>query len=118
MKHSTGTPTKAEAARIVAAKEGPCMACLVRWAQGLLPVDGLYWGCDYNHAKSGNKRRGHAYGYALCLWHHRKHPIPGKTNSEALRLYGPSMMDGSRLFHETYGSDDDLIDLQTETTGL
>ena len=28
--------------------------------------------------------------------------------------FGPSLMDGSRLFHDTYGSDDELIALQTD----
>lgn len=28
-------------------------------------------------------------------------------------IYGPSLMDGSRTFHETYGTDDELIDQQT-----
>jgi hypothetical protein len=29
------------------------------------------------------------------------------------QIYGPSLMDGSRTFHETYGSDDELITNQT-----
>ncbi len=28
-------------------------------------------------------------------------------------IYGPSLMDGSRTFHETYGTDDELIEQQT-----
>jgi hypothetical protein len=35
----------------------------------------VVYGCDYNHAKSGNVRRGHAYGFALCTWHHRRHSM-------------------------------------------
>jgi hypothetical protein len=31
--------------------------------------------------------------------------------------FGPSLMDGSRLFHATYGSDDELIALQSEILG-
>jgi len=106
-------PTAAEGARIEAAKVGPCMACLVLAAMRLLSGSQVVYGCDYNHAKSGNKRRGHAFGYALCVWHHRRHPMQGMTFSEMREIYGPSLMDGSRTFHETYGSDDELIANQT-----
>lgn len=106
-------PTAAEAARIEASKVGPCMACLSLVTQELLGARRVVYGCDYNHAKSGNKRRGHAFGYALCVWHHRRHPMPGKTFAETREIYGPSLMDGSRTFHETYGTDDELIAQQT-----
>lgn len=111
--HSTGTPTAAEAERIVAAKVGPCMACLALAAAGLLAPELVVIGCDYNHAKSGNVRRGHLYGYALCAWHHRRHPLEGNTFAWMRAIYGPSLLDGSRVFHETYGSDDELIEQQT-----
>ncbi|MBB5875873.1 Ref family recombination enhancement nuclease [Xanthomonas sp. 3498] len=110
---STRPPTPAEAARIVAAKEGPCMACLSAAAAGLMLPQEVVIGCDYNHTKSGNIRRGHMYGYALCTWHHRRHPREGWTLADTRERYGPSLMDGSRLFHETYGSDDELIEQQT-----
>jgi hypothetical protein len=113
MRTSTGKPTKEEAARIVAAKEGPCMACEV-WF-GLHGARCDYEGCDYNHCKSGNIRRGHLFGYALCAHHHRAVPIDGVKPSVMRVMYGPSMMDGSRLFHETYGDDFTLIAMQTAT---
>jgi hypothetical protein len=114
MRTSTGKPTKEEAARIVAAKEGPCMACLVLSERGDMDDGWVVHGCDYNHTKSGNVRRGHMQGYALCVYHHRRHPIEWLTLEGTRAKFGPSLMDGSRLFHETYGSDDDLIALQTQ----
>lgn len=110
---STGKPTKEEAARIVAAKEGPCMACEIWFFQHAKRCDGE--GCDYNHAKSGNIRRGHLYGYALCPWHHRGVPAEGFSAAGMRVTFGPSLMDGSRRFHLAYGSDDDLIESQTAT---
>lgn len=107
-------PTPAEAARIVAAKEGPCVACLVRFDNKEMAWRYIESGCDYNHAKSGNIRRGHAYGFALCIWHHRGHPMQNLSIEGTRKVYGPSLMDGSALFHRTYGSDDDLIELQTK----
>jgi RecA-dependent nuclease len=113
MRTSTGRPTKEEAARIVAAKEGACLACYVHSWNGEMPVEYIVFGCDYNHCKSGNIRRGHMFGFALCPWHHRA--VPGDDGPRAmLKMYGPSLAHGSRTFREFYGSDDELIDLQTE----
>jgi len=106
-------PNAAEGARIAAAKVGPCMACLALVTQQLLEPCLVVYGCDYNHAKSGNVRRGHAFGFALCTWHHRRHPIGGNTFATMREIYGPSLMDGSGVFHETYGTDDELIAQQT-----
>lgn len=118
MQHSTGKPNAKEAERIELAKVGPCMACLVLNVAGLLNPFQVVYGCDYNHAKSGNRRRGHLFGYALCVWHHRRHPIEGKTLAQTREIYGPSLMDGSRVFRETYGSDDELIEQQTQVNEL
>lgn len=106
-------PTKEEAARIEQAKTGPCMACLALVEQQLLEPSLVVYGCDYNHAKSGNVRRGHAFGYALCKWHHMRYPMEGNTFATMRQIYGPSLLDGSRTFRETYGSDDELIANQT-----
>lgn len=106
-------PTKEEGARIELAKAGPCMACLALVQQQLLEPSLVVYGCDYNHAKSGNVRRGHAFGYALCKWHHMRYPMEGNTFATMRQIYGPSLLDGSRTFHETYGSDDELIAYQT-----
>lgn len=106
-------PTREEAARIELAKTGPCMACLALQMQELLDPELVVYGCDYNHAKSGNLRRGHMFGFALCKWHHMRYPMEGNTFATMRQIYGPSLMDGSRIFHETYGSDDELIANQT-----
>lgn len=109
---STGTPTVAQAARIVAAKEGPCMACVVLGEDDRQRCDAE--GCDFHHMKSGNIRRGHEFGIALCVWHHRGYPLSGLTSKQMRELFGPSLMDGSRLFHEAFGSDDVLLERQNQ----
>lgn len=111
-------PTAAERARMLLAKAGPCMACLSLVTQQLLEPGLVVYGCDYNHAKSGNVRRGHAFGFALCTWHHRRHPLGGNSFATMRKVYGPSLMDGSRVFHETYGTDDELIEQQTAVNEL
>lgn len=111
---STGKPTKAEAQRIEDCKNGPCMACVKLYGIG------SWWiisHCDYHHLKSGNIRRGHRYGIGLCGWHHRRIPENGYTIERMTAIWGPSLMDGSRKFHETYGSDDELLALQDELIG-
>ena len=83
------------------AKVGPCMACLVLKIAGLLASRRVVYGCGYNHAKSGNRRRGHMFGYALCVWHRCRHPNEGKSLARTRAISGPSLMDGSRVFRET-----------------
>lgn len=109
MRHSTGKPTKRESEYIERCKTGPCVSCTL-WDRYVSP-------CDFHHMKSGNVRRGHMFGVGLCAWHHRGHQIEGWSRQNMADYFGPSLMDGSRLFHLTYGSDDDLIALQRELIG-
>lgn len=114
MKHSTGKPNKREAEYIERCKTGPCVACWVN-SPGRISWDG---GCnDFHHMKSGNIRRGHMFGIGLCRWHHMGHPFETWPMGLMRESFGPSLMDGSRLFHLTYGSDDDLLKLQRELIG-
>lgn len=113
---STGTPTKEEAAYIVACKEGPCMACDVLRERGQsVGCDGL--GCDFHHMKSGNIRRGHMFGVGLDTWHHRGHPLPGYTAKQMREQYGPSLMDGGKAFTAAFGSDEELLQRQKNWLG-
>jgi hypothetical protein len=98
----------------MAAKEGPCVACLVWARSGRMPMGDVSRLNEYNHAKSGNLRIGHAAGYACCQWHHQGRVSCGWNHAHMRAHFGPSLMDGSRLFHDTYGSDDELIALQDE----
>lgn len=116
--HSTGKPTKAEAARIVAVKEGPCLACLQLVEQGRLQDFKAHVGCDYHHLLSGGRRRGHFFGIGLCAYHHRGVPDWGCSPAEMRETYGPSLMDGSRLFHEAYGDDESLLARQDALLGI
>lgn len=108
---STGKPTAEEAAWMVAVKEGPCLACLIH--------DGRrYLGCDAHHLLSGGRRIGHMATVGLCSWHHRAvPPYSGHSAKTCRELFGPSLMDGSKLFHEAYGSDEELLAMQKEFLG-
>ncbi len=109
--------TPAERERVTAAKEGPCIPCLV-WARaGRMPLADVSMVNQYDHSKSGNIRRGHGKGFASCLWHHQRRVSCDWSHARMRAHFGPSLMDGSRLFHDTYGSDDELIALQDELLG-
>lgn len=104
---STGKPTKAEEARIIACKEGRCAAC-IQWQD----ITGNYCdndGCDYHHLLSGGRRRGHRFGVGLCAYHHRGVPIHGYRDTEMRAYFGPSLMDGSKVFREAFGTDDEML---------
>lgn len=89
------------------------MPCLV-WAElGNMPMADVATLCEYDHSKSGNIRRGHDKGFASCLWHHRGRVEDGWSHQRMRAHFGPSLMDGSRLFANTYGTDDELIAKQT-----
>ena len=86
------------------------MPCLV-WAEaGNMPMEDVARICEYDHSKSGNIRRSHDHGFPSCLWHHRRRiEVDGWTFAAMTAHYGPSLLDGSALFHRTYGTDDELI---------
>lgn len=107
---SIGRPTKEEAAWIVEVKMGPCVAC---WNWPDAPIT---FGCDAHHLLSGGRRRGHSATIGLCPWHHRGVPLE-ETVPATRAIYGPSLMDGSKLFHAAYGSDDELLKVQRGLIG-
>lgn len=112
-------PTDAEELRILFSKVGPCIACLIRFEGKHRAEQFVIFGGEYNHVKSGNIRIGHGAGYCMCQWHHKGHAQPG-TPQEHMgprmleRVYGPSLADGSRLFQDTYGTHEQLIEKQTQ----
>lgn len=91
--------TKADKARFVKIKEDGCLLCRIDSNRFTEP--------DIHHLKAGNMRRGHQYTIGACKWHHLAWPV-----DTAYFNPGPSIADGSRTFHEHYGSDDFLLNLQ------
>jgi hypothetical protein len=65
----------------------------------------------------GNKRIGHDATVGLCPAHHTGlSPFP-MTRQERLDTIGPSWHKERRAFRARYGSDQELIDLQTQLIG-
>jgi hypothetical protein len=106
--------TPAESARVVAAKQLACCPCLVWARMGRMPLADVATQSGYDHKKSGNIRRGHRFGFASCDWHHLGLVADGWNHAHMRSHFGPSLMDGSRLFRDVYGTDNELIALQDE----
>lgn len=110
-------PTRKEVERIVACKEGPCVACVVREQKGEMYASDVQWWGEYHHLLSGGRRRGHRFGVNLCQFHHRRVPMGSKTVPQTRMILGPSLMDGSKTFHAAYGSDEELLAMQDKIIG-
>lgn len=111
---STGSPTKAESSRIDTIKRMECMACRHNRITRTRPST-EFDGCDAHHLLSGGKRIGHAATIALCPWHHRAVKPNGfewMGVGGCIDAFGPSVATGSKPFHETYGSDAELLAAQ------
>jgi hypothetical protein len=103
---------KAERSHVTEAKLGRCMPCLSWAQQGRMPLAHVAEGVSYDHKKRGNLRIGHMSGFGSCAWHHFGHPGNGWTAKAMREHFGPSLMDGGKLFTAAYGSDAELIALQ------
>lgn len=103
---STGKPTAAQEHRFQLIKlEAGCVCCRLR---------GLgYCGPEIHHLLDGaHERIGHEATVGLCPWHHRGVPHDGWTVEACRETCGPSLAEGSKPFHEAFGSDDDLLAAQ------
>jgi hypothetical protein len=48
----------------------------------------------------------------LCGWHHRAEPWAGQPIAWCRQSLGPSLAEGSKPFHEFFGSDEELLAIQ------
>lgn len=67
-----------------------------------------------HHLTDCGRRRGHLFTICLCSWHHQGHTPFGWSMNETREAFGPSLVDGSRIFREAYGTDDSLLAMQNE----
>lgn len=98
--------TKADEARRERIHAGHCMACIQRG------IDVKGQGVVQWHHTKGKKR--HDLTCGLCCWHHQAIPFWGCTPKEMRDWYGPSLMDGSKVFRDAYGTDAELLQLQND----
>ena len=99
--------TQEELDHLAAVKKSGCRCC---------------WGCDAStglpleshHLLDGGQRRGHFDTICLCSWHHRAECIDGLSKKDMLKIFGPALSEGTKPFHERWGSDEDLLAFQKE----
>lgn len=101
--------TADEARRMDKARERGCICCLIRLGVQTPP--------EIHHLLIGGRRAGHRYTVALCSWHHRAAPLYGESKAHARALYGPSLAEGSKPFHDAFESDDSLLRYQDRLIG-
>lgn len=109
---STGTPTKAEAARLEAIKEG---GCVIAYSLGIdnVPAEAHHLTTGGKH---GQKRLGHMATVGLNPWSHRGVPFNGWDKVKCQMLFGPSYALEPRRFREEW-PDARLLQLQSELLG-
>lgn len=110
MNHSTGKPTKAQAARFDALRSLGCIAC---------HLDNRLRQCgdtEIHHFLRGGKRIGHDATVPLGSWHHAG-VANGTANAQMLAVYGPSFHRHTRAFRERYGDDAALLAKVNELIG-
>ena len=111
MKHSTGNPTKAEAARFAKLKALGCVACRLE----RIGNDGAE--PQIHHFLSGGKRIGHMATIPLCYFHHNGLPYDGMPTAWLLANVGPSFHKHTRDFRAKYGSDAELLAMTNQLIG-
>jgi hypothetical protein len=107
---STGTPTKAQQARMDSIKEGGCIVARSR-GHGFVYAEIHHMTVGGKH---GQKRRGHDFTVGLNPWSHRGVPFNGLDEVHCERLFGPSYAREPRKFRQEIGCDDFLLSLQNE----
>lgn len=60
------------------------------------------------------KRRGDEFTICLSPWSHRGQPFNGWSEGQCREMFGPSYAQEPTLFRETFGSDDELLEVQNK----
>lgn len=99
---------KADRVRFEQLKQMPCIACEVMDA--MFPCGPT----EVHHLLSGGRRIGHQATLPLGRWHHRRVPWGSASIADMRMTFGPSLADGSKPFHERFGSDEELLQMVNE----
>ncbi len=90
------------------------IGCIVARLRGL----GKTYGERHHLLTTGlhgnGKRRGDEFTICLSPWSHRGEPFGGLSEARCRELYGPSYAREPRLFRDTFGSDEELLELQNQ----
>ena len=101
--------TKAEAEYRECVRAQGCVCCRLNLARFNLRATGMP--VEVHHITDCGRQLGNAFLAPLCTWHHRALCIFGRTSTQMLAAFGPSLAKGSKPFHEKYGGDTVLLAL-------
>lgn len=103
MRHSTGSPTKADEKRFRALQELGCIACYLR---------DVFSDAEIHHLVDKGTRKhsgGHMATIPLCSYHHRG-VVPAALSAKYMaEVLGPSMAHSKRAFVAEFGSERELL---------
>ena len=107
---SLPAPTRDQLRRHDAIREDGCLLCQLKGLGHTLP--------QIHHLLLGGRKISHDHVLGLCDWHHQAiKPADWKYGAMVDR-YGPSLAHGSYVFHEHWGADQYLLELQSERVGM
>lgn len=103
-------PNKRETAFLDALGELGCICCWIRLRKRVETER------DHRNVggHAGNKRMGHLFALALCIWHHRGVPHEGWSHDRSRQEMGPNQFDQKRAFLAEFGTFDELQVIQQE----
>jgi len=96
-------PNKAQQRRIMLIQDIGCVACRVRYPDIAEP-------CDIHHPPPQT----HDTAIGLCPWHHRGILKNDLGMWEMCQCFGPSMIHQRAAFRETFGTDQELLEMQNQ----
>lgn len=99
---------KADRQRFEQLKQMPCIAC--DWMDAMFVCGRT----EIHHLLSGGRRIGHQATVPMGAYHHRKVPLGGSSIEDMRKVFGPSIADGSKAFHERFPSDAELLELTNQ----
>lgn len=107
--------SKAERKHLDAVKRAGCVCCIAR---GYTPDPDNPPAVEAHHLLDGGLRIDHMHVIGACAWHHRGRLfVNGWDHAQHRLMLGPSLAEGSIPFHHTFGTDEDLLRMQTQLLG-
>jgi hypothetical protein len=113
--------------RFKALRKVGCMCCLLNACLLFQPTTALGLAIEVHHLNRGGipgaVRRGDAFTFGLCSWHHRgsfnAQAAPGGHDGMVWQerqagIYGPSWAQGTKRFRPVYGDDDSTLEMANQ----
>lgn len=98
MKRALPPPVKAESERWNWLNALGCIVCRRRWRETR-----PFYPAEIHHINEGGRNISHWHTLPFCVWHHRGICNFQVSEREMTRVYGPSLIHGSKVFAKAHG---------------